>query len=127
MEPIKIFVCEKCGNMVEMIHNSGVPMICCGQKMTEIVPNSTDASQEKHVPVVKVNENKVLVEVGSVPHPMTVEHHIAWIAVLSKEGFQRKQLAVGKEPSAEFMLIPGDKVDEVYAYCNLHGLWKAEL
>lgn len=127
MEPKKYFICEKCGNLIEIIHNSGVSMVCCGQNMTELTVNTRDMSQEKHVPVVKIKDNHVSVEVGSDPHPMKVEHYIQWIAVLSKEGYQRKELVVGKEPSAEFMLMPGDKVDEVFAYCNLHGLWKTEL
>ena len=123
----KFFVCKHCGNFVGMIHESGVQMICCGDPMTEVVPNTTDAAQEKHVPVITVSGNSVTVDIGSVPHPMTPEHHIAWVYLETTEGDQRKCLAETGAPKAEFELTPGDKVIAAYEYCNLHGLWKASL
>ena len=123
----KFYVCKHCGNFVGMIHESGAKMICCGDPMTEVVPNTTDAAQEKHVPVIAVNGNNVTVDVGSVPHPMTPEHHIAWIYLETTEGGQRKCLPVDGAPHAEFALTAGDKVIAAYEYCNLHGLWKASL
>ena len=123
----KFFVCKHCGNFVGMIHESGVQMICCGDPMTEVVANTTDAAQEKHVPVITVSGNNVTVDIGSVPHPMTPEHHIAWVYLETTEGGQRKCLAETGAPKAEFALIPGDKVIAAYEYCNLHGLWKASL
>lgn len=123
----KFFVCKHCGNFVGMIHESGVQMICCGDPMTEVVANTTDAAQEKHVPVITVNGNTVTVDIGSVPHPMTPEHHIAWVYLETTEGGQRKCLAETGAPKAEFALTPADKVIAAYEYCNLHGLWKASL
>ena len=121
----KFFICERCGNMVAMVKASGVPIQCCGQPMTEIVPGSTDAALEKHVPVYKVEGNKVFVTVGSVEHPMLPEHYIEWISLQTKAGNQRKPLQPGQAPKACFSLCDGDEVEAVYAYCNLHGLWKA--
>lgn len=123
---MKFYVCEKCGNFVGMIKESGVPMMCCGQKMTEVVANTTDGAREKHVPVVKIEGCKVTVTVGSVEHPMIEKHFIEWIAVQSEKGVQRKTLQPNEVPVKEFMLTEDDKVVAVYAYCNLHGLWKAE-
>ena len=121
----KFFICERCGNMVAMVKASGVPIQCCGQPMTEIVPGSTDAALEKHVPVYKVEGNKVFVTVGSVEHPMLPEHYIEWISLQTKAGNQRKPLQPGQAPKACFTLCDGDEVEAVYAYCNLHSLWKA--
>ena len=121
----KFFICERCGNMVAMVKASGVPIQCCGQPMTEIVPGSTDAALEKHVPVYKVEGTKVFVTVGSVEHPMLPEHYIEWISLQTKAGNQRKPLQPGQAPKACFSLCDGDEVEAVYAYCNLHSLWKA--
>ena len=121
----KFFVCEHCGNLVEMIHDAGVPMMCCGQKMTELKPNTTDAAVEKHVPVVKVEGDTVTVDVSSVTHPMTEEHHIAWIYLETEKGGQRKVLDPTAAPEAKFQLVD-DKAIKAFAYCNLHGLWAAD-
>ncbi len=123
---MKFYICEKCGNFVEMIKESGVPMMCCGQKMTELVPGTSDGAYEKHVPVYTVEGNKVTVTVGAVEHPMLEVHYIEWIAVETAKGAQRKFLKAGEKPVAEFTLTEDDSVVAVYAYCNLHGLWKAE-
>lgn len=123
---MKFFVCEVCGNFVEMIKESGAPMSCCGQKMKELVPGTSDGAVEKHVPVCKVEGNKVTVMVGSVEHPMTPEHYIEWIAIETAKGEQRKVLKPEDKPCAEFELSADDSVVAAYAYCNLHGLWKSE-
>ncbi len=123
---MKFFVCEVCGNFVGMIKESGVPMMCCGQKMKELIPGTSDGAVEKHVPVFKTEGNKVTVTVGEVDHPMTEEHYIEWIALETAKGAQRKVLAPGEKPCLEFELTDDDSVVAVYAYCNLHGLWKAE-
>ena len=123
---MKFFVCEVCGNFVGMIKESGVPMMCCGQKMKELIPGTSDGAVEKHVPVFKTEGNKVTVTVGEVDHPMTEEHYIEWIALETVKGAQRKVLAPGEKPCLEFELTDDDSVVAVYAYCNLHGLWKAE-
>ena len=122
---MKFYICEHCGNMVAMVKDSGAPVMCCGQKMTEIVPGTTDAAVEKHVPVFEVRDNKVYVTVGAAEHPMLPQHYIEWIAVQTKQGNQRKLLQPGDAPEACFALCEGDEVVAVYAYCNLHSLWKA--
>lgn len=119
----KFYICKHCGNMIGMIKSSGVNVVCCGDPMTELKPNTVEASQEKHLPVVTIEGNIVKVKVGSVEHPMTEEHHIAWIYLETEQGGQRKKLTVGSKPEAEFALAGGDKVVGVYEYCNLHGLW----
>ena len=123
---MKFFVCEHCGNFVGMVKESGVPMICCGEKMKELVPGTSDGAFEKHVPVVKIEGNKVTVTVGSVEHPMLDAHYIEWIAIETEKGAQRKVLKPGDKPVLEFMLTNDDKFVAAYEYCNLHGLWKVE-
>lgn len=122
---MRFFVCEHCGNIVEMVKSSGVPVMCCGQKMTELIPGTSDGAVEKHVPVVKVDGNKVSVKVGEVEHPMVEAHYIEWIAIETTNGAQRKILKPEQAPEAEFIIADGESVEAVYAYCNLHGLWKA--
>ena len=122
---MKFYICETCGNMIAMLKRSGADVMCCGKKMTELVPGTTDAAAEKHVPVFEVRDNKVFVTVGSVEHPMLDEHFIEWIAVQTDLGNQRKELKPGEKPQACFALCEGEKVEAVYAYCNLHSLWKA--
>lgn len=121
---MKFFVCEHCGNIIEFVNPSGVPVMCCGQAMTEIIPGSVDAAVEKHVPQVTVEGNLVKVFVGEVEHPMVEAHHIGWVAIETKQGVQRKYLKAGEKPSVEFALAEGDELVETYAWCNLHGLWK---
>ena len=121
----KFYRCSHCGKIIAVVKETGVPVICCGEKMQEIVPNTVDAAQEKHVPVIEVKENLVTVKVGSVTHPMLDEHYIEWISLETKEGNQRKELKPGADPVV-FALAPSDDVVAAYAYCNLHGLWKAE-
>ena len=122
---MKFFICERCGNMIAMVKSSGAPVMCCGQNMTELVPGTTDAAVEKHVPVFEVKDNKVLVTVGSVEHPMLEEHFIEWIALQTNLGNQRKTLNPGEKPQACFALCDGETVEAVYAYCNLHSLWRS--
>lgn len=122
----RFLICEHCGNLIGMVHDAGVPVMCCGQKMTELVPNTTDAATEKHVPEVEVDGDLIKVTVGSTEHPMAEEHFIQWIFVETERGGQRKALKPGERPYAEFALN-GDKAKAVYAYCNLHGLWKKDL
>jgi len=122
----KFFICKKCGNLVGQISGKMVPMICCGEPMTEIVPNTVDASKEKHVPVVNVSGNIVEVTIGSEPHPMEEAHHIQFVYIGTTHGGQRKNLKVGEPPKISFSLTD-DQPLAVYAYCNLHGLWKTAL
>ena len=126
MTETKFYICEKCGNLVGMIHASGVPMMCCGQKMTKLEAGTVEASREKHIPEVKVDGDTVKVSVGSVTHPMTEEHLIEWVYLMTDKGGQRKCLVAGDAPTVEFKLVD-EKPLAVYAYCNLHGLWVAEI
>ena len=123
----KFFVCKHCGNMIGLLHDAGVPMMCCGEKMVELVPNTTDAAQEKHVPVATVEGNKVVVNVGSVDHPMVTEHWIQWVYLETDKGGHRKVLNPGEKPHVVFALTEDEKPVAVYEYCNLHGLWVAKL
>lgn len=126
MKEAKFYVCETCGNLVGMINESGVNMMCCGKKMTQIVPGTVEASKEKHIPVVTVEDDTVKVNIGSVDHPMTEEHLIEWVYLQTCRGGQRKCLKAGDAPEITFALRD-EKPIAVYAYCNLHGLWKTEL
>lgn len=122
----RFFICEHCGNMVGMINDAGVPIVCCGEKMKELVPNTVDAAQEKHVPVVETKGDEIHVQIGSVIHPMVEEHFIQWIYLETEKGGQRKAFAPGDEPKAVFKVVD-DKPVAVYEYCNIHGLWKTEI
>lgn len=123
---IRFYVCEHCGNIIGVIHDAGVPMMCCGKKMTKLEAGVVEASHEKHIPVVERDGNIIKVTIGSVEHPMLEEHHIAWVYLQTNRGGQRKCLAIGSEPCVSFALCDEEPV-AVFAYCNLHGLWKTEL
>ncbi len=121
----RFYKCRICGNFVGMIHNAGVPMKCCEELMEAIEPNTNDtAALEKHVPVVKEEDGKVTVTVGSVAHPMTQEHLIEWVYLITDKKRQRVKLRPGDAPVAVFLIEPNEVVLEVNAFCNLHGLWK---
>ena len=119
----EIYKCDICGNIVEVVHNSGGTLVCCGQPMTLKLENTQDAAVEKHVPVIEKIEGGIRVTVGTVEHPMTVEHHIEFIEVHTENKVYRKFLKPGEKPVAEFKL--DEEVLFVREYCNLHGLWKA--
>ena len=123
---VKFYECKHCGQIIEMVNNSDVPVTCCGEQMVEMVPNTSDGAGEKHVPVVTVDGSTVKVNVGEVDQPMTEAHYIPWIVVETCCGVYRKNLKPGDAPTATFE-IGGMKAKAVYAYCNLHGLWKTEL
>lgn len=120
---MKFYICEHCGNIITKIKDTGVPVVCCGQKMTELIPGTTDGALEKHVPVYEVKDNKVYVTVGSVEHPMLQQHYIEWISIQTNKGMQRKVLSPGQVPKVTFALCEDEKLEAVYEYCNLHGLW----
>ena len=124
---LKIFKCNHCGNIFEVVNDAKVVPVCCGEPIRELKANTTDAAQEKHVPEVSVEGNLVKVKVGSVEHPMTEEHHIAFIYLETENGVARKDLDHTGKPEAVFALAEGEKPVAVYEYCNLHGLWKKEL
>ena len=126
MKNSKFYVCAHCGNVVEMVHDAGVKPFCCGQKMNELVPNTVEASVEKHLPAVTLEGTTLVVNVGSVNHPMAEEHFIEWVYVETETGEMLKTLKPGENPHVTFELGQ-EKALAVYAYCNLHGLWKVEL
>lgn len=121
----KYFICKHCGNIIIKAKNSGVPVVCCGEPMTELIAGTSDGAREKHVPVWSVENGIVHVQVGSVEHPMLPEHYIEWVSLRTKQGSQHKELHPGEKPEVFFALNEGDEVEEVFAYCNLHSLWKA--
>ena len=124
---LKFFICKHCGNIITHLFSSGVKVVCCGEPMAELIPNTSDGAGEKHVPVVKVNGQEVTVEVGSVQHPSLPAHYIQWIALHTENGVQFRYLKAGDAPKAVFVLADDEKAIAAYEYCNLHGLWKAEL
>ena len=124
---MKFYICEHCGNIITFMKSAGVPVMCCGQKMTELVPGTSDGALEKHVPAVSVEGQTVTVKVGDVEHPMLEAHYIQWVSLETATGVQIKNLNPGEKPEAVFVLPEGEKAVAAYEYCNLHGLWKKEL
>ena len=122
---VRFFKCMHCGNIVTFMKSSGVPVMCCGEKMQELIPGTSDGAVEKHVPVYTVEAGKVCVSVGSVDHPMVEAHFIEWVAVQTNKGVHFVELKPGTEPKACVSLCDDETVEAVFAYCNLHGLWKA--
>ncbi|MBN2142347.1 desulfoferrodoxin [Candidatus Woesearchaeota archaeon] len=125
-EQKKVFKCSICGNVVELLHEGGGELVCCGQPMKELKENTVDAAKEKHVPVIERTSEGVLVKVGSVPHPMEEKHYITWIELVADGVTHRRFLKPEDRPEA---LFPVKEAKDLVAreYCNLHGLWKAEL
>ena len=124
MEEFEFYRCGVCGNVVALLHKGGGTLTCCGEAMKKLVANTTDAAKEKHVPVIKHAGGKLLAACGTVPHPMTEAHHIEWFALVSGGKVQFVYLPhEGVEAKAEFADV---EHGAVYAYCNLHGLWKTE-
>lgn len=123
MSIVTFYRCEICGNMVALIRRGGGTLTCCGQAMTKLEANTTDAALEKHVPMVAKEGGKIKVSVGSTLHPMLPEHHIEWIALVHNGKVQFQFLKPGEQPTAEFAEVESGTV---YEYCNLHGFWKAD-
>lgn len=121
----KFFRCSKCGNIVMAVEDSGVSIMCCGEAMEEVIGGTVDASREKHVPVCTVDGHTVHVKVGSMEHPSTKEHFIQWIGISTDRGVQIKYLKAGEKPEACFKICDGEKVEEAFCYCNLHGKWSS--
>ena len=124
---IKFYHCVHCGNIAIKPFDSGVPLVCCGEKMEQLEANSVDAATEKHVPIITIDGSAVHVEVGSVLHPMTDEHYITFVCFVTQKGYQIATLKPNDEPKADFALAAGDQAVKVYEYCNIHGLWVAEV
>ncbi|MGN0286232.1 MAG: desulfoferrodoxin family protein [Atopobiaceae bacterium] len=126
MAEVTFYRCNKCGNLVAVVQKGSCTPQCCGQPMEELKAGSTDAATEKHVPVVTRADGKIKVQVGSVEHPMLEEHSIQWIALAAKDRVEIHYLHPGQKPVTEFS-DDGAQDVTVYEYCNLHGLWKAQL
>lgn len=122
---IEFLRCKHCGQIIKKVVDSGVSVVCCGEKMEVLTPNTTDASREKHVPVVDVKGSIVTVKVGSDVHPMTEMHYIAWIIIETSQGSYKYNFKHTDEPTATFNLRENETFVKAYAYCNLHGLWMA--
>ena len=120
---MKILKCKKCGNLVLSLNDKN-SVTCCGEEMMELVANTEDAAKEKHVPVVVVEDNKVTVTCGEVPHPMEEKHYIEFMIIETNKGVQIHYLKPNEEPVTSFILSEGEQLQATYAYCNLHGLWK---
>ncbi|MCR4611486.1 MAG: desulfoferrodoxin Dfx [Lachnospiraceae bacterium] len=121
------YICRSCGNVIVKLNDSGVKVSCCGTFMEELVPGTTDAATEKHVPSVKVDGNKVNVQVGDVEHPMVEGHYIQFIILETDKGYSCVNLTPEDKPVAEFIVPDGEKPVAVYEYCNMHGLWKKDI
>lgn len=125
---LEFYECQTCKNMITHLKKSPINVVCCGREMTKIVPNTQEAATEKHIPEVTITKNTVEVVVGSVVHPMTEEHYIDWIALETENNkTQIVHLSKTGEPKCVFNLSDNDKAKTVYAFCNLHGLWKQDL
>ena len=124
---MKLFRCKHCGNVAMKVWDKGVPLVCCGEKMEELVPGVTDGALEKHVPVAEVNGNELIVKVGEVAHPMLDVHYITHIFAVMGQQVVFAELKPGEEPVAKFALGSYKGKVTVYEYCNLHGLWKTEI
>ncbi len=124
---IQFFQCAHCGSVVAKLNAKGPVPVCCGEPMKELIAGTTDGAVEKHVPVVAEKDGKVYVQIGEVAHPMLEAHYIEWVYLLTDKGGAFRFLKPGDEPKAVFSLLEDEVVLEVYAYCNLHGLWKADL
>lgn len=122
----KFYICPDCGMVIETVHDSGIAPSCCGMKMDVLIPNTVEASGEKHIPDITVDGSVVTVNVGSVDHPMQDAHYIEWVQLVTERGSQRRYMKPGDAPKVTFHLGE-EKPVAVYAYCNLHGLWKTEL
>lgn len=120
----KFFICRHCGNIISMVHDSGVIVECCGEPMELLEANTVEASTEKHIPFVLQEGNTVKVQIGEVEHPMEEVHSIQWVYLETNMGAQMKTLKPGEKPLVEFNLSDGETVVAVYEYCNIHGLWK---
>lgn len=121
---LKFYRCAHCGKIIVQVKETKVPTICCGDSMKELEAGTTDASQEKHVPICKFENNLVSVNIGSVAHPMTEEHYIEWVALETERGLQIRHLMPNNNPEVQFAICNEENVKSVFAYCNLHGLWK---
>ncbi len=117
---MKLFRCNKCGKVIDIIDEKDTKTICCDEEMKELIANTTEGAREKHIPYINVDGAKVNVKIGKIEHPMIDNHYIEWIACCYNDYIVRKYLKPGDKPEAVFDYKNNMKI---YAYCNLHGLW----
>ncbi len=118
------YYCKHCGNIIVKLNDSGIPLICCGEKLEVLNPNTNDGAREKHIPIYSVRCGKVTINIGEIPHPMIPEHYIEWVELQTNKGTQFKRLTPNTEPTVTFNINKDENVEAVFAYCNLHSLWK---
>ena len=118
----RIYKCAICGNVVELLHDEGTEVFCCGKPMELLHEKTEDQGKEKHIPVIEIGKNMIIVKVGEIPHPMEKTHYIEWIEIITKNGSWRKFLKSGDQPEAKFETP--EKIEKARIYCNIHGLWK---
>lgn len=123
---MKIYKCKECGKIAVLFDEYQCPTKCCGEAMSELVPNTEDGAHEKHIPVIEEKGSEVIVRVGEVAHPMTEQHLITLIILHTDQGYKFKHLHANEAPEAKFALLDNEVVLSAYAYCNLHGLYKKE-
>lgn len=126
MKEKTFYICEVCGNIVEKIHDSGNELTCCMRTMKELVPGETDGKLEFHIPVLDIKDNVAEIRVGEQPHPMEESHYIKWIEIITTKGEMRRCFKPGEKPVVRYNLCDDEKICAVYAYCNIHGLWKCK-
>ena len=124
---IKFLKCRTCNKLVEVIQDSDSKLICCNNEMIELIPGTIDASKEKHVPIYKLEQNAIEISLGEIEHPMQEEHYISFVEISSNHGIKRSNLKINQSPIVKFSLLDYEQVDSIYAYCNLHGLWKKDV
>lgn len=124
---MKFYQCEKCGNIITYLDDAGVIPVCCNETMKELVCNKEEQANEKHIPVVERNQNMVSVTIGSILHPSTLQHHIRWIVLTTDKGYYIHPLNTEEIPITYFAITSDERIQTVYAYCNIHGLWKRDV
>lgn len=127
MKRIRFFKCNVCGQIIAIVHDTNLPIVCCGKEMKEIIPSTKDMGNEKHVPVYKRKCDTVEVNVGEIDHPMEPKHHINWIMILTDKGYYTKSFRKLDKPNLKFCIDEDEVICSIYSYCNIHGLWINEI
>ena len=127
MKQLNFEYCPICGNLIEKIEDHQIPLMCCGQKLESLIPNSTDAAVEKHLPVIRLTETELVVDVAEVTHPSIASHWIPWVVIQTPTQVIRQSFEPGETPTVTLPRPEAGTLVRVYAYCNLHGLWESSL
>lgn len=127
MKKGRFYYCSVCGNIIEKVHDSGNDLECCARTMNILESGITNANPETHVPVCKKEGNNVTITIGNEAHPMTKEHHIEWVEIVTNKGWARKYLSADEQPVVKFSVQDDEEILKIYAYCNIHKLWKCTI